>query len=239
MIYASLGLSGFIPLLLNACWTTLTIVGNTWTALFIDRFGRRKFMLIGAAGCITALIFLSALTASFLNTTNKAGLNAAVFFVWFYIVFWCFFIDATQYVYVSEIFPNHLRPQGVALGLSAFYLASEVTLVGAPVALNKIGWKFYLVLIIPSAFYWLIIFFFFPETKGRTLEEIGDLFGDDLRVASHWYSASAEDRELIAQQALRETEGGFVREKGYRAADTAADETSAKTEAVQAEDVKA
>ena len=62
-------------------------------------------------------------------------------------------MDATQYVYVAEIFPNHLRPQGVALGLTVFYLASEVTLVGAPVALDRIGWKFYLVLIIPSACY--------------------------------------------------------------------------------------
>ena len=31
LIYASLGLAGFRPLLLNACWTTFTIVGNTWT----------------------------------------------------------------------------------------------------------------------------------------------------------------------------------------------------------------
>lgn len=236
LIYASLGLSGSVPLLLNACWTTLTIIGNTWTALYIDRFGRRKFMLIGSAGCITALIFLCALTASFLGTTNKAGLNAAVFFIWFYIVWWCFFIDATQYVYVSEIFPNHLRPYGVAFGLSAFYLASEVTLVGAPVALNKIGWKFYLVLIIPSAFYWVIIYFFFPETKNRTLEEIGDVFGDETHVASHWYSASPEEKARMAEQALRETEGGVVHEKGYGEHTDAAVVENGKTEAVQAED---
>jgi len=53
----------------------------------------------------------------------------------------CFFVDATQYVYVSEIWPNQLRSQGTALGLAAFYLASEVTLVAAPVALNDIGWR--------------------------------------------------------------------------------------------------
>lgn len=53
----------------------------------------------------------------------------------------CFFVDATQYVYVSEIWPNHLRSQGTAMGIAVFYLASEVTLVGAPVALNDIGWK--------------------------------------------------------------------------------------------------
>lgn len=141
LIYASLGLSGFRPLLLNACWTTFTIIGNTWTALYVDKFGRRTFLLIGATGCVVSLIFEAALTASFLGSTNTAALNAAVFFIWFYILWWCFFVDATQYVYVSEIWPNHLRSQGTALGLATFYLASEVTLVAAPVALNQIGWR--------------------------------------------------------------------------------------------------
>ena len=129
-------------------------------------------MLIGSTGCLVSVIFLCALTAEYLDTTNTAGLRAAVFFIFFYIFWWCFFIDATQYVYISEIFPNHIRSQGVALGLSSFYLASEITLVGAPVALNEIGWKFYLVLICPSAVYIACIYFLFPETKGRTLEEI-------------------------------------------------------------------
>lgn len=141
LIYASLGLAGFRPLLLNACWTTFTIVGNTWTALYVDRFGRRTFMLIGSCGCVVSLIFLCALTAEYLGTTNTAGLNAAVFFIWLYIFWWCFFIDATQYVYVAEIWPNALRAQGTALGLASFYLASEITLVAAPVALQDITWR--------------------------------------------------------------------------------------------------
>lgn len=159
LIYASLGMKGYVPLLLNACWTTFTIFGNIWTAFYIDRFGRRKFMLIGSTGCTACVIFLCALTAKYLNTDNVAGLRAAVFFIFFYIFWWCFFVDATQYVYIAEIFPNHLRPQGVALGLSAFYLASEIVLVGAPIALEEIGWKFYLVLIIPSLVYIVLIYF--------------------------------------------------------------------------------
>ena len=75
---------------------------------------------------------------------------------------WCFFVDATQYVYVSEIWPNHLRSQGTAWGLAFFYLASEITLVAAPVALNSIGWRFYLVLIVPSVCYIAAIWFLFP-----------------------------------------------------------------------------
>lgn len=163
IIYTTLGLSGSLPLLLNACWTSFTLIGNTWTAMFIDRFGRRPFMIIGSIGCLVSAIFLCALSATYLGTDHKPGLRSAIFFLFFYIFWWCFFIDATQFVYVSEIFPNHLRTQGVALGLSAFYLASEVTLVAAPVAMNNIGWKFYLILIIPSVFYIAVIWFFFPE----------------------------------------------------------------------------
>ncbi|KAI7650898.1 hypothetical protein KC319_g10971, partial [Hortaea werneckii] len=182
LIYAALGLGGFRPLLLNACWTTFTIAGNIWTFFF------------------------------FLNTNNSAGLNAAVFFIWFYIVWWCFCVDATQYVYVSEIWPNHLRSQGTALGIAVFYLGSEVTLVAAPVALDAIGWKFYLVLICPSVCYVAAIWFLFPETKNRTLEEIGTLFGDE-HVASHWYGISEEEKQEIARNAMKLTESGGIPEE--------------------------
>ena len=114
---------------------------TVFPAFYVDRFGRRTFMLIGSTGCTISLIFLCALSATFLGTENTHGLNAAVFLIWFYIFWWCFFVDATQYVYVSEIWPNQLRAQGTALGLAFFYLASEVTLVAAPVALNDIGWR--------------------------------------------------------------------------------------------------
>ncbi|KAL5334139.1 general substrate transporter [Aspergillus crustosus] len=178
LIYASLGLTGSLPLLLNACWTSFTLIGNTWTALYIDRFGRRRFLLIGATGCTLSIIFLCALTASYLDTTNTAGLRAAVFFIFFYIFWWSFFVDATQFAYISEIFPTHMRSQGVALGLGVFYLSSEVTLVAAPVGLESIGWRFYFVLIGPSLVYVACIYLLFPETKGRSLEEMGRAFGE-------------------------------------------------------------
>jgi hypothetical protein len=116
-------------------------------------------------------------------------------------------------VYVSEIWPNHLRSQGTALGIAFFYLGSEVTLVAGPVALNDIGWKFYLVLICPSVVYIILMYFFFPETKGRTLEELGTIFGDDeSHVASHWYGISEEEKQKIAENALQLTKSGRLPE---------------------------
>ena len=122
-------------------------------------------------------------------------------------MFWCSCVDATQFVYVSEIWPNHLRSQGTAWGLAWFFLTSEVTLVAAPVALNAIGWKFYLVLICPTVIYIPIIYFMFPETKGRTLEEIGEIFGDK-HVVAHWYGISEDEKRRLEHQAMNITEDG-------------------------------
>lgn len=210
IIYGNLGLTGFIPLLLNACWNSFTMIGNSWTAFSVDRFGRRTYLLIGTVGCIVSLVFLCALSAEYLDTINMPGLRAAVFFMFFCIFWWSFFMDATQYVYVAEIFPNHLRPQDVALGLTVFYLASEVTLIGALVALNKIGWKFYLVLIIPSACYLVAMYFLFPETKGRTLEEVGALFGDE-NVAN-----VTEGQARVEEGRSSDGKPGASSEKGHR-----------------------
>jgi hypothetical protein len=60
-------------------------------------------------------------------------------------------------VYMSEISSNRLRAQGVALGISALYLAGEVTLVAAPAAIYTIGQKFHLVPIYPSVVYIVVV----------------------------------------------------------------------------------
>ena len=69
--------------------------------------------------------------------------------------------------------------------------------------------RFYLVLICPSAIYIPIIYFLFPETKGRTLEEIGEIFGDK-HVAAHWYGISDEEKRKIALDAMNLTEDGRI-----------------------------
>lgn len=165
VIYATLGFSEAMSLLLNACGNSVTIIGNTVTVFLVDRFGRRPLLIIGSIGCTVCAIFVCALSGEYADTQYKPGLNAIIFFIFFYSLVWSLFMDATQYVYAAELFPYHLRPQGVALGLSAFYLASEVTLVAAPIALDKIEWRFWLVIIIPSLFYILIVIFLFPEVS--------------------------------------------------------------------------
>jgi hypothetical protein len=48
-----------------------------------------------------------------------------------------------------------------------------------PVAMESIEWRYYLVYIAMLAQFWLVVFFFFPETRGYGLEQISDLFESD------------------------------------------------------------
>lgn len=86
VIFVSLGLGGYIPLLLLSLWVTISLFGNIFTALFIDRFGRRKFMLTGIAGILVSLVCECALQAKYVGTANVAGQRAAVFFIFLFIV---------------------------------------------------------------------------------------------------------------------------------------------------------
>lgn len=81
------------------------------------------------------------------------------------------------------------------------YCATIILLIAGPTALNNITWKFFIVLIIPTAAQFLIIFFFAPETMQRSLEDISAEFGD--KVAVHYYHATLEDEKQY-NQALEE-----------------------------------
>lgn len=192
LLYTSLGMTKFMPLLLIALWVTATFPGNVFTSLMTDRWGRRTFMLIGLAGCYISNVFEAALQAEYLGTSNIAGQRAAIFFIFLFVLFCSSFLDASQFLYLSEIFPMYIRAEGMALGMSALYLADIVVLVAGPIALEKIKWKFFLVFIIPTAVEFVVVYFFFPETKQRSLEDINAAYGDT--VAVHYYGATSEEQ---------------------------------------------
>ncbi|KAK4983485.1 hypothetical protein LTR50_007190 [Elasticomyces elasticus] len=193
LLYTALGLKTYVPLLLAAVWVTIAIFGNFFAALYLDRVGRRLFLLIGLGGiCITNTLEC-VLQARYLGSSNLAGQRAAVFFIFMFIVFWSGFCDATQYTYIAEIFPTATRAEGVAFGTLGYYFGVLITLIAGPIALDNLGWRFFIVLIACPAAVWLMVFFFLPETKGKSLEDINEAFGD--KVAVHYQGASKEEDE--------------------------------------------
>jgi MFS family permease len=81
ILYIQLGMTGYWPLLLTALWVLSTFPGNIFCAFFVERFGRRRFMLIGLSGILVSLICETAIQATYLGTTNRTALNFGVFFI--------------------------------------------------------------------------------------------------------------------------------------------------------------
>ena len=141
-LYTGLGITGGIPILLFAIWNIVGMLGNIVAAtVLMDRFGRRICLLIGIAGTATCLAFEAALTKYYVGqeTPNKVGLGFGTFFIFFYVVFYATFIDAQQYVIVSEAFPMEFRSIGVALSLFAQTAAAALFVGVAPTSRSTVS----------------------------------------------------------------------------------------------------
>jgi MFS family permease len=124
-------------------------------------------------------------------------------------------VDANTFVYVSEIFPTHIRSRGVAFALSILFLSTIAYLEAAPTAFAQVGWKYYLLFIILTAINIPLVWYFFPETKGLSLEEIGEKFGDE--VAVHLTNITDEEKERLDEAIRAGKEGDVVIHAEYAA----------------------
>lgn len=83
-----------------------------------------------------------------------------------------------QVAYPLELWPFKLRSRGISAAWMIMIVALIFNVFVNPIALAAIDWKYYIVYVVLLVSYGLVIFFIYPETKGRTLEEIAVVFGD-------------------------------------------------------------
>ncbi|KXJ88653.1 general substrate transporter [Microdochium bolleyi] len=182
MLYNGLGLFDSLPLLLYAIYLTWAAILNYFSARIMDRVGRTRLLIIGFIACPITIIFEMSMVAAFSGTTNKVGNAFGVLFLFLYVGFYASCIDATIYVYSAEIFPTHVRATGMGLAIFAQSCTTLLYTQTAPTAFSTIGWKYYFVFVLVPLLSVPVVWKYWPETKGATLEEIGQSFGDDLAV---------------------------------------------------------
>lgn len=128
--------------------------------------------------CALIMMIEMLLQRSYLGTTNKPGLSAAASMIFIFQMTFSLFLDGASYFYVAEIWPSHLRPQGFAIGMATLCITNMIWLLAAPMAIEHISWKFYLFFVTIPAIAAVVVFFLFPDTLHKPLEEIAAMFGD-------------------------------------------------------------
>lgn len=139
-------------------------------------------MIAGLIGCVSVLCCYTAVVATYAGTSNRVGNAFGVFFIFLFMVPYAGCLDASSYVYCSEIFPTAIRAHGVGFSISGLFLSNIIYTQVAPIAFNTIGWRYFLIFIIVPALSAVVFWKYCPETKGLSLEEIAGKFGDRVVV---------------------------------------------------------
>lgn len=182
-LYSQIGLSqNNYPKLLAACNGTEYLLAAFIPIFIIEKAGRRPLMLIGAAGMSISMAVLAGTNYRVTQLGDtQAGIGQAVFLFVFNTFFAIGWLGMT-WLYPAEIVPLRIRAPTNALSTSANWIFNFMVVMITPVAFDSIGYKTYVIFAVINAFMFPCVYFFFPETRLRSLEEMDDIFKKSTNV---------------------------------------------------------
>ncbi len=156
----------FQPIMIGVANALFTILGM----MVIDKVGRKALLIVGSLGMSICL----GLIAYSLYFQDFSGLGV-LFYLVGYIVFFAFSTGAVIWVLIAEVFPNSVRGKGQALGsFTHWFFAALITFLFPVVSSTPQGggysFAFFSLMMVVQA---LVVWKFYPETKNKTLEELG------------------------------------------------------------------
>ena len=165
-IFESMGVARDASMLQTIVMGLINVVFTVVAILTVDKWGRKPLLITGSIGMAVGMIAISIL--SYLNIFSVLTLIFIIIFTASFMMSW----GPICWVYISELFPNKIRGQAVAIAVaaqwSANYLISS-TYPGMMEFSSAFTYGFYGVMALLSAlFVWKMV----PETKGKSLEQI-------------------------------------------------------------------
>jgi len=181
-----------LSLLAGGIESTLKIGCTIIDAMIIDKVGRRLTMAGGAGIMALGMLINGALPLAYPNNSNRVSDYTCIVFIFIYSFGYSMGFGPAAWVYGSEIFPQSLRARGLNFAASGGSIGSIVVTQVWPVGIDKIGSKIYFFFMAINLACVPIIYIFYPETKGRALEDMDTLFG---RAAAVQYAH--DDLDLV------------------------------------------
>ncbi|KAI5238037.1 MFS sugar transporter-like protein [Aureobasidium subglaciale] len=170
------------------------------SATLVDRLGRRTLILTGLGGMFVSYLLWTVLSAVNENQGYKhqsIGVGVVVL-IFSFNFFYAISLTPIPFLYLTEVLPYSLRAKGMMI--SSFSGIAIGVMLGFvnPVALENIGWKYYIVSVVLLIVWILCAWFWFPETKGRSLEKIAQVFdGEDALLGEIDKEAANVQTEVI------------------------------------------
>ncbi|KAJ6084458.1 Major facilitator superfamily domain general substrate transporter [Penicillium sp. IBT 16267x] len=199
----SVGLTGRMPTILGGVNMVIYAIFATLSWFLIERVGRRKLFLYGTIGQMVSMIIVF---ACLIPGTTVAAKGAAVGLFTYIASFGATWLPL-PWLYPAEISPIKTRAKANALSTCSNWLFNFLIVMVTPIMIAHISWGTYLFFAVVNACFLPIIYFFYPETARRSLEEIDLIFSKGylenmsyVRAAKELPYLTDEDVERVAIQ---------------------------------------
>ncbi|CEL02145.1 Putative Sugar transporter (Hexose transporter) [Aspergillus calidoustus] len=166
-------------LLLNGIYAPLSFLGAILGARMTDTIGRRPLLIYSLLFCSVAFAIITGTSKQATeDPSNTAAANTTIAFIYLFGIIFSFGWTPLQSMYIAETLTTTTRAKGTAVGNLASSISSTIIQYSSGPAFDNIHYYFYLVFVFWDLVEIVIIWFFFPETKDRTLEELEEVFSD-------------------------------------------------------------
>ncbi|KAI9736864.1 MAG: hypothetical protein M1818_005915 [Claussenomyces sp. TS43310] len=189
-IFQMANLTGNIGLVSSGVQYAVFIIGTLITFFFIDRSGRRPLLVFGALGMAVCMFVVGGVLGSY-GTYLPNGLNGnlsvrvqvtgspaytVIAFCYLLVLVYSLTLAPIAWVYAAEVWSLETRATGMALASVANWLFNFAIGLFIPAAFQNISWKLFIIFGVLCVAAAIQAFFTYPETAGKTIEEIEMLF---------------------------------------------------------------
>ncbi|KAI0521766.1 general substrate transporter [Xylaria bambusicola] len=178
LLHEIVGFSLQTSRLLAAVNGTIYFIAAFFSLAFVDSLGRRKLMLYGSllmAAC--HLITSLALKGSHDDPARmKVFGNVAVAFIIIYHAVFAPTWAGIPWVYAAEVNSIGWRTRGAGAATATNWITGFAVVQFTKVGIDNLQWAFFLIFAILCVLFFPLVYFFYPETAGRKLEDMDEMF---------------------------------------------------------------
>ncbi|KAJ5985702.1 hypothetical protein N7499_008007 [Penicillium canescens] len=186
-IFKDMGLGGnTVSLLATGVVGIVEFLFTIPAVLWVDQIGRKKILIAGAIGMASCHFIVAGIIGAYQHSfdSHKAAGWVAIVFVWIFVINFAYSWGPVAWIVTSEVFPLSMRAKGVSLGGSSNWLNNFAVGTATSPFLEKSNFGAFIFFGCITSIAVVYVIFLVPETKGRTLEEMDELFGSTGMAAA-------------------------------------------------------
>ncbi|KAF7327805.1 General substrate transporter [Mycena kentingensis (nom. inval.)] len=186
-IFQQLGLTGnTVSLLATGVVGIAMFLATIPAVIWIDQLGRRPVLVSGAFLMAICHFIVAILTGLYQNSwsSHVAAGWVACTFVWAFAIGFGYSWGPCAWIIIAEIWPLSVRGKGVSIGASSNWMNNFIVGQVTPTMLTHLKFGTFVFFGVFSLLGGLFVMFFVPETKGVSLEEMEEVFGNTTGIAA-------------------------------------------------------